>query len=89
MIIENNSLYRKFVDWWGNFVKDKPLITASANDAIFIICFLMFVTLAIVFDPVWRPFFTLLFSRFNSITGLPTIYSLIIHISDRPKGALS
>ena len=56
MIIENKSFYRKFVDWWDNFVKDKPLITASANDAIFIICFLMFVILAMIFDPVWRPF---------------------------------
>ena len=56
MFIENKSFYRKFVDWWNDFVKDKPLITASANDAIFVICFLMFMILAIVFDPIWRPF---------------------------------
>ena len=56
MFIENKSFYRKFVDWWNDFVKNKPLITASANDAIFVICFLMFVILAIVFDRIWRPF---------------------------------
>ena len=56
MFIENKSFYRKFVDWWNDFVKNKPLITAGANDAIFGICFLMFVILAIVFDPIWRPF---------------------------------
>ena len=56
MIIENKSFYRKFVDWWDNFVKDKPLITKNANDVIYIICLLTFTILIILFDPVWRPF---------------------------------
>ncbi len=56
MFIENKSFYRKFVDWWDNFVKDKPLITASANDVIFLICFFTLLILLFLFDPVWRPF---------------------------------
>jgi len=56
MIIENKSLYRKFVDWWDNFAKDKPLITKNANDVIFLICFFTFLILLFLFDPVWRPF---------------------------------
>jgi len=56
MIIENKSFYRKFVDWWDNFIKDKPLITASANDVIYLICFFTFFILLFLFDPVWRPF---------------------------------
>jgi len=34
MIIKNKSFYEKFVDWWNDFKKDKPLITGSANDMI-------------------------------------------------------
>ena len=56
MIIKNKSFYRKFVDWWDNFVKDKPLITASANDVIFLICFFTLLILLFLFDPVWIPF---------------------------------
>ena len=56
MIIENKSFYRKFVDWWDNFVKDKPLITASANDVIFLICFFTLLILLFLYDPLWRPF---------------------------------
>ena len=56
MIIKERSLYRKFVDWWDNFIKDKPLITGSANDVIFIICLFTFLILLVLFDPVWRPF---------------------------------
>jgi hypothetical protein len=56
MILKNKSFYRKFVDWWDNFVKDKPLITASANDVIFLICFFTLLILLFLFDPVWRPF---------------------------------
>ena len=56
MILKNKSFYRKFVDWWDNFVKDKPLITASANDVIFLICFFTLLILLFPFDPVWRPF---------------------------------
>ena len=56
MIIKEKSFYRKFVDWWDNFVKDKPLITASANDVIFLICFFTLLILLFLFDPVWRPF---------------------------------
>ena len=56
MIIKEKSLYKRFVDWWDNFVKDKPLITKNANDVIYIICLLTFIILIILFDPVWRPF---------------------------------
>ena len=56
MIIKEKSLYKRFVDWWDNFVKDKPLITKNANDVIYIICLLTFTILIILFDPVWRPF---------------------------------
>ena len=56
MIIKEKSLYKRFVDWWDNFVKDKPLITASANDVIFLICFFTLLILLFLFDPVWRPF---------------------------------
>ena len=56
MIIKEKSLYKRFVDWWDNFIKDKPLITGSANDVIFIICLFTFLILLVLFDPVWRPF---------------------------------
>ena len=56
MIIKEKSFYRKFVDWWDNFVKDKPLITKNANDVIYVICLFTFLILIILFDPVWRPF---------------------------------
>ena len=56
MIIKEKSLYKRFVDWWDNFIEDKPLITGSANDVIFIICFFTFLILVVLFDPVWRPF---------------------------------
>ena len=56
MIIKEKSLYKRFVDWWDNFVKDKPLITKNANDVIYIICLFTFLILIILFDPVWRPF---------------------------------
>ena len=56
MIIKEKSFYRKFVDWWDNFVKDKPLITGSANDVIFLICFFTLLILLFLFDPVRRPF---------------------------------
>ena len=56
MIIKEKSLYKRFVDWWDNFVKDKPLITKNANDVIYVICLFTFLILIILFDPVWRPF---------------------------------
>ena len=56
MIIKEKSLYKRFVDWWDNFVKDKPLITKNPNDVIYIICLFTFLILIILFDPVWRPF---------------------------------
>jgi len=31
MILKNKSFYQKFVDWWNDFKKDKPLITGSAK----------------------------------------------------------
>ena len=46
MIIKNKSFYEKFVDWWNDFKKDKPLITGSANDMIYSISILLFVLLA-------------------------------------------
>ena len=56
MIIKSKSFYEKFVDWWNDFKKDKPLITGSANDVIFLICFFTLLILLFLFDPVWRPF---------------------------------
>ena len=56
MIIKNKSFYQKFVDWWNDFKKDKPLITGSANDMIYSISILLFVLLAAFYDPLWRPF---------------------------------
>ena len=56
MIIRNEGYYSRFVDWWNNFKKDKPLLTASANGVICCICLLLFFLLAYFFDPIWRPF---------------------------------
>ena len=56
MIIKNKSFYEKFVDWWNDFKKDKPLITGSANEMIYSISLLLFVLLAWFYDPLWRPF---------------------------------
>ena len=56
MIIKNKSFYEKFVDWWNDFKKDKPLITGSANDMIYSIYILLFVFLSAFYDPLWRPF---------------------------------
>ena len=67
MIIKERSLYRKFIDWWdkwrhkmntnygtkilGFWEKDSRGGSAGG-----LLIFLIFVFLAICFDPVWRPF---------------------------------
>ena len=46
MIIKNKSFCEKFVNWWNDYQRDKPLITGSANDMIYSISILLFVILA-------------------------------------------
>ena len=65
MILKNKSFYRKFVDWWDNFVKDKPLITASANDVIFLICFFTLLILLFLFRTLTLFFYL---SQYTKIT---------------------